>query len=177
MDRHNQGNYVIDANILINFGIYTPRNIHQEFWIRFEEAVQNKKIIIIKEVADECRIGDIKIWVNEQRKADRITNVSASIKDRASEINDEYPLINDEWNPKTRSYDSKSDADPVIIAYAETNDYTVFTQESDREIQQGRQLVNSQHTPMKIPAVCKELDIPYIRYPSKVLEKIMYPIG
>ena len=55
----NRPPYIIDANILILFNDYTPENIHKAFWRQLAEVVVEGKIIIIRDVADECKYGDV----------------------------------------------------------------------------------------------------------------------
>ncbi len=176
MVRHNQDSYVIDTNILINFGIFTPHNVHKKFWSSMEEALQNDKIIILEEVAYECKEGDLKIWIDEQRKAGRVVSVNADIRARAMYINEEYQLLTYGTN-KSGKRVQKSKADSIIIAYAENNKHTVFTWESDKQVKQMKRVVYPEYASMKIPAVCKALDIPYIRYPDQVLKKVIQPIS
>ena len=151
-----QSPYIIDTNILINFRIFTPMNIHVTFWRQLSEAVENKAIIIIQDVADECtRRDELKIWVNKQK----IEKVTQDVRDRAFEIDNEYSLITQEKEI------IKSEADPVIIAYAEKHSGIVFTRESKRK---------SKDMPMKIPDVCKALSIEYRRSPDHVFRNIKF---
>ena len=147
--------YVIDTNILINFRIFTPMSIHITFWKQLSEAVTNKTIVIIRDVADECKDREIEPWVNRQE----VTEISDDIRERAIEINNKYLLITEEDGIK------KSKADPVIIAYAEKNQSVVFTQEAKRK---------SNSDPMKIPDVCNALSIRCERWPDKVFEDINF---
>ena len=146
--------YIIDTNILINFRIYTPMNIHIIFWEQLSEIIREGKIII-KDVADECTRRKLKNWVNKQR----IEQVPDGVYKRAAEINNKYQLITQEGQFK------KSEADPVIIAYAEIHSGIVFTQEAKRK---------SDSEPRKIPDVCKALRIQYQRWPDNVFEDIKF---
>ncbi len=176
MNKHNQDKYVVDANILINFGTYTPRNVHKTFWSRMEEAVDDGKMIIIKEVADECSIGDIEIWLDEQSKAGRIVEVEQEILARAAVIDKKYHIVTEELNRKTGMTVIKSAADPVIIAYAENKKHIVFTREVPRRRKKGEPLVFSKERPGKIPDVCNKLGVTCFRSPAKVLKKVIQPI-
>ncbi len=149
--------YVIDTNILINFRIFTPMNIHKIFWSRLHAAIASGRIILIKDVAEECKDKDLKEWI----AGVKITKINDDIRLRASEINNKYSLITEKAGVV------KSEADPVIIAYAEVNDCIVFTYESNRR---------KKTDPMKIPDVCDELGMDYERVPVTVLENIMEPI-
>ncbi len=176
MRTSNQTSYVIDTSVLINFGIFTPHNVHRTFWSRMEEAIDDGKIIIINEVADECTIDPIKQWIDVQRDAGRVIKVNQQIYDRAEKINKKYHIVTEERNRKTGRAVTKSNADPVIIAYAENNKCTVFTRESDRAIKGGKQFSFSKENPGNIPVVCKRLGVPYARFPDEVLHKVIQPI-
>ena len=149
--------YVIDANILISFRIFTPMNIHKIFWRRLYAAIASGRIILIKDVAEECKYEPLKGWV----AGVKITKINDDLRYRALEINNTYSLITE------RDGIVKSKADPVIIAYAEKNNCTVFTHEAKRK---------SEQDPMKIPDACDKLGVLCKRWPDQVLENIMEPI-
>ena len=146
--------YIIDTNILINFRIFTPMSVHVTFWKQFNEAVENGTIIIIREVADECKDSEINEWVKSQRIIE-----TDDVQKRAIEIDDKYHLITQKEGI------TKSAADPVIIAYAEKNNGIVFTREAKRKLDD---------TPMKIPDVCEALSIKYQRWPDQFFKNIKF---
>ena len=148
--------YVIDTNILINFDIFTPIQIHTTFWEQLSFAVKHGAIIIIEDVKNECKYGKVKNWVKEQK----IISVDNEIQNAAIKINNKYQLItyDDKGN-------KKSEADPVIIAYAKKNNCAVFTREQKRK---------SDEDAMKIPDVCDALGIDYERHPIKVFKKLNF---
>ena len=143
--------YIIDTNILISFHIFTPMNIHVTFWDQLSEAVENGEIIIIREVVNECtKPPEIKKWVRSQKIIE-----TDDVHERATEINNEYRLITEKEGIK------KSEADPIIIAYAEKNNGIVFTQEAEND-------------PKKMPDVCKALSIDCQRWPGQVFKDIKF---
>ena len=174
--KHNQRNYVIDTNILINFDIFTPQKIHKKFWANMEAAIDSGNIIIIKDVADECKHQSIKKLVDGLDANGKIVKVSSDIRARALEINDEFNMITTVGQDASGSPIIKSEADPVIIAYAEANKYTVFTRESKRGPRANQSLGSTIRKPMKIPAVCDALGVDCERSPVQVLPNIMPPI-
>ncbi len=147
--------YVIDTNILINWSIFTPMEFHTTFWKQLSDCIQSKQIIVIQDVADECKFGLLKGWVTEQT----IIPIDDGVRQRAIEINDKYTLITQ------KSGSTKSEADPVIIAYAEKNHYGVFSYESKKKPFDN---VN------KIPDVCEDLDISCERWTAKILKEINF---
>ncbi len=147
--------YIIDTNILINFKIFTPMKIHEIFWKQLGECIKKGEIVLIQDVANECKDRELKGWVFKQK----IEKVSNDIKDRANEINKEYPIIT------VLDQQTKSEADPIIIAYAEQNNCCVFTREADEDPKNGI---------YKIPAICKKLNIDFQRWPNKVFDNLRF---
>ena len=148
--------YVIDTNILINFAIFAPMNFHKSFWKALEDQVTKQNIIIIDVVKKECKWDPLKSWVN--RLGTYIVKTD-DIKDRAAEINNKYHLITE------TSEGPKSEADPVIIAYAAKIDAIVFSYEAKRKFETDA---------MKMPDVCEKLKIGYERRPAKVMEALKF---
>lgn len=154
MDNNKTTKYVIDANILINFGIFTPMENHIRFWAKMSQLIQQGRIILLKEVAEECKFGPLKSWVWKQK-----ITPTVDILNRSIDINNEYHLITEEGGIR------KSEADPLIIAYAEKEKCTVFSYESKRK---------SKDEPNKIPDVCKYLNVRCIKWPSKFFKEIKF---
>ena len=153
---------MIDTNILINFGIYTPPEIHVTFWGQFREVIKAGKITIIEDVAEECKSEFLQNLFAEQGIKDKVIKVDENVRKNAIDINHKYTMITKVGNR------SKSEADPVIIAYAQSIDGCVFTAEGWSRKPGGA---------MKIPMVCRKLGVPCIRLPGKVLPHVMSRIG
>lgn len=152
MHNMNTIRYVIDTNILINFKIFTPMEIHVKFWRQLSHSIEQGHIILLADVARECKSEPLKSWVRNQK----ITPTD-DVKSEAIKINNKYKLITEKDGIK------KSEADPVIIAYAQKRKYTVFSYESERK--------NSKK-PYKIPDVCTALGVPFEKRTNKVLKEI-----
>ena len=151
--------YVIDTNILISFRIFTPMNIHKTFWNRMTDAVKQGKLIFIQDVAEECKDPFLKLWL--KTVSNSVTRIDDNLRNRAIEINNQYPMID------RTSTTIKSQADPVIIAFAEKNKDIVFSHEKNRKKDDDL---------YKIPDVCEILKIRCVRWPDKVLPKIIKSI-
>ena len=149
--------YVIDANMLINWSIFNPISHNKVFWSSLKKFIDKEQIILIKPIAEECRYGRIKVWVESDAK---ITEISDDVKKRATEINDEYRLITNENGIV------KSEADPFLIVYAEIHRCTVLSYESRRK---------NENDPMKIPDVCAELEIGHTRSTEEMMENLNFP--
>ena len=153
---------IIDTNILIGFNDYAPQNIHPIFWKRLSKVVEDDKIIIIKNVALECKFGYIKYWLESPVISKKIIEVEPSVERRATQINEQYKMTTIAGGRK------KSKADSRVIAYAESRKGSiVFSAEAPRK---------SIRRPMKMPDVCKILGVPYERWPRVVLPTVMSPI-
>lgn len=157
MDNKNTTKYVIDANILMYFGIFIPRENHIEFWARMSRFIEERRIILLRDIADECKREPLKSWVQEQRQ--NIITPSDVVRRRAIAIENKYKLTTFEKGKM------KSEADPVIIAYAEQNQYAIFSYETKRK-PSGKS--------NKIPDVCKVLKVKCERQPYKVLKEIEF---
>ena len=153
---------IIDTNILIGFNDYAPQNIHINFWKQLTKVVEDDKIIIIKDVALECKFGYVYTWLNQYPINSKIIEIESHVRARAKNINKQYGLT---------TYSGgqiKSKADSRVIAYAEAyKGSIVFSAETPQRYPDR---------PMKIPDVCRELNIPYERWPRVVLPTVMSPI-
>jgi len=107
-------------------------------------------------------VGEIKYandglqqWCEAQRKRGLMKSIDDSHRNRAVEINNMYPMINEATG--------KSTGDVYLIAYAEANQLTILTREGYRE--KATDLY-------KIPDVCKALNIQVVRRPKEFLKSI-----
>lgn len=148
--------YVIDTNILIKFERFAPPEFHQTFWKYLLKNVENGNIIIIEDIDKEWKAGKLKKPFSKH-----ITKVADNVREKAVQINNKYGLITEDIGGKI-----KSKADPVLIAYAQVHNCSVFTDEGYRK---------TSNDPMKIPDVCKQLNIHCQRLPSHVFEAIDFP--
>lgn len=152
----NQTIYVVDANILIGFSIWNPLEFEPAFWSKFEKALEDKKWVLLDAVVGEIKYdGELKKWCKQQKDKGLVTAINDEIRNLAIEINNKYKMINIETG--------NSSVDPFIIAYASENGLGIFTREIHK-------------TPtdllLKIPDVCKELEIPCIKQPKSFMRSI-----
>ena len=85
--------YVIDANILINLGIFTPIHFHKQFWKQMEIKVENGSIILLDVVASEVKYGDVGKWVNTMKGSGVVTQINTAVRNRGVAINNQYKMI------------------------------------------------------------------------------------
>lgn len=151
--------YVLDTNILFELSLWLPIDLNKAFWTKFEEALQTGKWILLDVVADEVR-GDndgLKKWCDEQKKKGFIKTLEDHHRARSVEINDRYLMIDETTQ--------RSTVDTYLIAYAEANKHIIFTREGYRKKPEDLH---------KIPDVCQELKIKFMRRPKEFFEMLGY---
>lgn len=128
------------------------------FWSKLEEALANKEWVLVDVVVDEASNGydgELRSWCSRQKKNGLVDKITDDDRERAVEINNQYPMIN--------QASGNSTADTYLLAYAERNGCGIFSQESPR--------VNATAL-YKIPDVCDKLQISRIRKPKAFLTEI-----
>ena len=146
-------NYAIDANILINLHIFAAQEYHPQFWSRLADMVNQGRVVIIQDIAQECRDKPLKEWLKQVK----VTKIDQATALRAVAINNQYPIIT------VVNGQIKSKADPRLIACAQAKSLHVLTYE------QGRR---HPRQPYKIPDVCQKLNIPCERFISKAMKTL-----
>ena len=151
------GKYILDTNTLIGFSIWVPIDLNRNFWKKLEDSLQNGEWTLLDVVVGEIKYANdgLKQWCETQRKKGLMRSIDDSHRNRAVEINNAYPIIDEATG--------KSTADVYFIAYAEANQLTILTREGYRE------KISDLH---KIPDVCKVLNIQFVRRPKEFLESI-----
>lgn len=150
--------YVLDTNILINFAMWRPLSMCPEFWDRMSETLKEGKWILLDVVVDEIKYDDDLIeWCKKQKNNALITILPDECRERAVEINNRHPMIDE--------VTAKSTVDTFIVSFAELNKLYIFTRESFKDSNK----IDALH---KIPDVCKLLHIKYERVPKRFLQNI-----
>lgn len=147
--------YILDTNVLINFSIWIPIPLNTTFWTKMEEYLRNGDWVLLDVVANEVKWGELKNWCKQQKSAGLVRAITDDHRNRATEINNTYPMID--------STSQKSTVDTFLVAYAEDNGLTVFTREGSRVSQAGLH---------KIPEVCTALGLNCIKDPHSFLTAI-----
>lgn len=152
--------YVLDTNILINFGLFAPISFNKSFWNRLEALLDSGDWILLDVVVGEIKYNnDLIAWCKKQKVDGRVTSIDDSHKLRAIAINNQYKMID------TKTF--KSEVDTFIIAYAEDKKLTIFTREGYKDPLDPKALY-------KIPDVCKLLKVRFERLPEMFLKNIGY---
>ena len=148
--------YVMDTNTLIGFSTWNPINLNKNFWDKLGVALEEGKWVLLDVVVKEVLFGQqLKDWCKKQKGKNLITDLTQGDRDKAIEINNKYPMIDQ------NTY--KSTVDTYIIAHASNNNIAVFSRETYK---------TSNETLYKIPDVCKELKILHTKKPEDFLESI-----
>ena len=138
--------YVFDTNCFIVIGHYYPEQF-PSFWERFNQAVENGKIISVREVrreldrnaAEDHLVEWIElhknIFVTPGTAVMQLVNEIFSVPHFQASLPDRNRLGNNPF------------ADPFVIAQAKVMDSCVVTQESERR-----------HA-AKIPNICEHFDV------------------
>ena len=148
--------YVIDTNTLIGFSIWNPIALNSHFWTKLEEALKEKRWILLDVVVEEIKYNKpLEDWCKKQKKDSLVTEITENDRNYAVEINNKYPMIDQTT--------FKSTVDTYLISYAVNNKVAIFT----REIQK-----TTEEDLYKIPDVCGILQVECTKKPQDFLESI-----
>ena len=151
--------YILDTNALIQFSLWLPIDLNKAFWGKMEEALKNGVWVLLDVMVDEIKYSNdgLKKWCEDRKKNGLMKNIDDGHRERATEINNSYKMIDETTG--------KSTGDTYLVAYAEANQLTVFSREAPRKDN------NDLH---KIRDVCKELHISVIYKRKEFIEVIVY---
>lgn len=150
--------YLIDANILINFNIFTPMKYHQNFWRELARQISDGHLILLDTIANECKNRELVAWLSGIKES--IVKVDNDIRQMAADVNQKHQLIT-----RGPAGQIKSEADTHLIAYAQKHGLAIFTYEGRRR---------SDKDPKKIPDVCRDMNIPYRRFSIRVMDELSF---
>jgi len=151
---------LVDTNILIGFSLWKPISLQLNdiFWNELENALKSGGWVLLDVVMNEVNSGfdgDLKKWCKQQAKNGLVQKLNNDHRQRAVDINNQYPMIDQATQ--------KSTVDTYLIAYAEANGLGVFSREAPR--------TNADEL-HKIPDVCDALGIKRLRQPKAFLKAI-----
>lgn len=148
--------YVLDTNILMGFSRWLPITLNTFFWSNLENSLRNRDWVLLDVIVDEVLYdNDLVKWCKQQRRNGLVTILSSDERNRAVDINSQYPMINQS--------NQNSTVDTYLVAHAEAHGLTIFSQESNR-------LTTADL--YKIPDACAALNIQNIRKPVNFLKDI-----
>lgn len=151
--------YIVDSNFFIQaHRAYYPLDVVQSFWVKVNSLALNGKIRSIdkvkKEIFDNSSHEDkLKEWCENNLPNDFFFNTDSVLNN--------YILIVNWINSMNHHYTDRAIqefletdlADPWLIAFAMTNDYTIVTYEKSEPNRKNR---------IKIPEVCVQFNVKYI---------------
>ena len=141
--------YVFDTNCFIVIGHYYPEQFPR-FWEKFNQAVENGKIISVREVyreLDRNATEDHLIeWIELQKNI--FVTPSPAVTQLVKEIFS-VPHFKASLPDRTQLGNNPF-ADPFVVAQAKAMNYWVVTQESERP------------RAAKIPNICEHFDVDWI---------------
>jgi len=151
--------YILDTNALIQFSVWLPIDLNKNFWAKLEESLEKGEWVLLDVVVGEIKYGNdgLQKWCESQKKKGLMNSIDDSHRERATEINNAYKMIDETTG--------KSTGDTYLIAYAEASKLTVFSREAPRK---------NNGDLHKIPDVCKVLNVQLIYKPKEFLEAIGY---
>jgi hypothetical protein len=153
-DESQQVKYILDTNVLFELAIWISPKLNKPFWVKMHESLRDGKWVLLDVIVEEIRRdGDLKKWCKEMKSAGLVTEVTSQQRLRGVEINNAYKIINDATQ--------QSQADVYLIAFAEENKLCIFTRERNKR--HNEELY-------KIPDVCDQLNVNYIRTPEDFYE-------
>lgn len=138
--------FVLDSSAIFDLFSFYPHSHLDTLTPLIEKAVKQKSIYIPEVVFDEITKLDraAKAWA--LRNQQLFVPETKAIIERGGAIHDKF-------RPLVKSKQKYNSADPYVIAYAEIVGATVVTHEND-------------NNEIKIPYVCKQLQIPVMRFPE-----------
>lgn len=158
-DDVNKKVYILDTNALIQFSVWLPIDLNKSFWSNMEKSLENGGWTLLDIMVDEIKYSNdgLKKWCEDQKKNGFMKSIEDKHRDRATEINNSYKMIDETTG--------KSTGDTYLIAYAEAYKLTVFSREAPRK--------NNEDL-YKIPDVCRELSVNRIYKPKEFIKAIGY---
>ena len=150
--------FIVDSNFFIQAhrSIY-PLDVVQSFWLKVKSLSQNGTIVSIdkvkKEIFDNSSHEDeLKLWCDENLPNDFFINTDPVLNNYASIVN--WVEMSDHYTDNAIQEFLETDlADPWLIAFAMSNDWTIVTYEKSEPNRQNK---------IKIPEVCNQFDVRYI---------------
>ncbi len=150
----NQKNiYIIDSCSLIELNIHTPIDIYPSVWKKLEELIRKGLLISPKEVFNEIKQQDDKLFEWAKKQKNFFKEVTLEQLRIVTEILNKYPAI--------IKVDRRYDADPFVIALAvemaNNKQKTLFT--IKRIVVTEEKLMGLK---VKIPLICQDYGIEWI---------------
>ncbi len=148
--------YLLDTNVLLTaYNTYYAFDIAPKFWIRLNEKAASGDFVLIDRVYDELKKqkDEISHWISNEFRGEIKSSKTQLVSDSYSKIIT-YVSEHEQYKESAKA-EFASVADSWLIAHAKLKayNYTIVTLEAYNPDAKAK---------IKIPNICKELDIPYI---------------
>ena len=151
--------YIVDSNFFIQAhrSIY-PLDIVQSFWIKIKSLSENSTIVSIdkvkKEIFDNSSHEDeLKQWCNSNLPNDFFLNTDSVLQNYVTIVNWANSMSNHYNQNAIQEFLETDLADPWLVAFAISNNWTIVTYEKSEPNRKNR---------IKIPEVCNQFNVRYI---------------
>ena len=150
--------FIVDSNFFIQAHRSSyPLDVVQSFWLKVQSLSQNGTIVNIDKVKKErfdnsSHEDELKLWCDENLPNDFFINTDPVLNNYASIVN--WVSMSHHYTDNAIQEFSETDlADPWLIAFAMSNDWTIVTYEKSEPNRKNK---------IKIPEVCNQFDVRYI---------------
>lgn len=151
--------FIVDSNFFIQAhrSIY-PLDVVQSFWLKIKDLSENGIIVSIdkvkKEIYDSSSHEDeLKLWCDSNLPSNFFINTESSIQNYISIVNWTTSMSHHYTNSAIEEFLETDLADPWLVAFAMSNNWTIVTYEKSEPNRKSR---------IKIPEVCNQFNIRYI---------------
>lgn len=157
--------YLLDTNVFIQtYKLFLDFDLSPTYWNWLVTCNNNAKLASIKKVKGELMRGNDELAEWAKKRSNRFflketTEVTHKYKDLAESV-ESWETVKGELYTANAKYKFFKGADPMLIAHASVNDYTIVTHE----------VASKKPSELKIPTICKMLDVACIT-PMQMLKE------
>ena len=151
--------YIVDSNFFIQAhrSIY-PLDVVQSFWLKIKSLSQSGTIVSIdkvrKEIYDKSSHEDeLKIWCDSNLSDGFFINTDSVLKNNISIVSWTHSMSDHYTRSAIQEFLETDLADPWLIAFVISNDWTIVTYEKSQPERKNR---------IKIPEICNQFNVRYI---------------
>lgn len=151
--------YIVDSNFFIQAhrSIY-PLDVVQSFWLKVNDLSQNGTIVSIdkvkKEIYDNSSHEDeLKLWCSSNLPNDFFINTDTVLQNYIRIVSWTNAMSHHYTPSAIQEFLETDLADPWLVAFAMSNNWTIVTQEKSQPDRKNR---------IKIPEVCNQFNVRYI---------------
>ncbi len=151
--------FIVDSNFFIQAhrSIY-PLDVVQSFWLKVRDLSENGTIVSIdkvkKEIFDKSSHEDeLRLWCDSNLPSTFFINTDFVLNNYISIVSWVNSMANHYTSSAIQEFLETDLADPWLIAFAVSNNWTIVTYEKSEPNRKSR---------IKIPEVCKQFNVRYI---------------